>query len=233
MDGISLFERYSIKSARIKEDERWTCMSGAGASFQCSGLHNSQEWEEVTIRCQFMNCSSGWSAPWVQVSRSPWPISDSPNVTTSLVEKNSRGRPDQLWLVVTLGESEIDELDRETLTQGAPGPAAQLCSIEDPTFHCACISKLYNEAWGLQSNKVARRGEAHLGCKFHDRRGRSQIHPMSPPAKVDQVILSTRLVATWRNQGLASLIVKLAHKILLALTSKFVRLKTTRFIVNF
>ncbi|CDH52141.1 predicted protein [Lichtheimia corymbifera JMRC:FSU:9682] len=39
--------------------------------------------------------------------------------------------------------------------------------------------------WGLQSNKVARWGEAHLGCKFHDRRGHSQIHPMSPPAKVE------------------------------------------------
>ncbi|CDH59879.1 predicted protein [Lichtheimia corymbifera JMRC:FSU:9682] len=40
--------------------------------------------------------------------------------------------------------------------------------------------------WGLQSNKVARRGEAHLVCKFHDRRGHSQIHPMSPPAKVEK-----------------------------------------------
>ncbi|CDH48388.1 predicted protein [Lichtheimia corymbifera JMRC:FSU:9682] len=39
----------------------------------------------------------------------------------------------------------------------------------------ACISKLYNETWGLQSNKVARRGEAHLGCKFHDQPRRSQI----------------------------------------------------------
>ncbi|CDH59594.1 predicted protein [Lichtheimia corymbifera JMRC:FSU:9682] len=54
--------------------------------------------------------------------------------------------------------------------------------------------------WGLQSNKVARRGEAHLGCKFHDRRGHSQDHPMSPPAKLNLVDLlnffSTRLVVT-------------------------------------
>ncbi|CDH61086.1 predicted protein [Lichtheimia corymbifera JMRC:FSU:9682] len=42
----------------------------------------------------------------------------------------------QLWLVATLGESEIAEPDRETCTQGAPDPAAQLCSIEDPTLHC-------------------------------------------------------------------------------------------------
>ncbi|CDH54119.1 predicted protein [Lichtheimia corymbifera JMRC:FSU:9682] len=49
-------------------------------------------------------------------------------------------------------------------------------------YEGACISKLFNETWGLQSNKVARWGEAHLGCKFHDRRGQSQIHPMSPPA---------------------------------------------------
>ncbi|CDH56829.1 predicted protein [Lichtheimia corymbifera JMRC:FSU:9682] len=41
----------------------------------------------------------------------------------------------------------------------------------------ACISKLYNETWGLQSNKVARRG---------DRRGHSQIHSMSPSAKVEK-----------------------------------------------
>ncbi|CDH56212.1 predicted protein [Lichtheimia corymbifera JMRC:FSU:9682] len=41
-----------------------------------------------------------------------------------------------LWLVVTLGESEIGHDDRETSTQGALDPAAQLCSIGDPTFHC-------------------------------------------------------------------------------------------------
>ncbi|CDH58687.1 predicted protein [Lichtheimia corymbifera JMRC:FSU:9682] len=30
----------------------------------------------------------------------------------------------------------IGELDRETCTQGALQPDTQLCSIEDPTFHC-------------------------------------------------------------------------------------------------
>ncbi|CDH58443.1 predicted protein [Lichtheimia corymbifera JMRC:FSU:9682] len=51
-------------------------------------------------------------------------------------KKNSRGRPDRLWLVVTMGESENGHDDRETCTQGALDPAAQLCSIIDPTFHC-------------------------------------------------------------------------------------------------
>ncbi|CDH56799.1 predicted protein [Lichtheimia corymbifera JMRC:FSU:9682] len=57
----------------------------------------------------------------------------------------------------------------------------------------ACISKLYNEAWGLQWNKVARLGEAHLGCKFHDQ---PLIHPMSPPAsskKIQEVDLRSTL----------------------------------------
>ncbi|CDH55796.1 predicted protein [Lichtheimia corymbifera JMRC:FSU:9682] len=71
----------------------------------------------------------------------------------------------------------------------------------------ACISKLYNETWGPQSNKVARRAEAHLGCKFHDQPRHSQIHPMSPPAKVDRVDLlnffSTRLVVTLGESGIA------------------------------
>ena len=39
----------------------------------------------------------------------------------------------------------------------------------------ACISKLYNETWGLQSNKVARRGRKRILSKFHDRARRSQI----------------------------------------------------------
>ncbi|CDH48690.1 predicted protein [Lichtheimia corymbifera JMRC:FSU:9682] len=58
------------------------------------------------------------------------------NVTTSLVEKNSRGRPEPLWLVVTLGESENGHDDRETCTQGALHPDEQYCSIKEPTFHC-------------------------------------------------------------------------------------------------
>ncbi|CDH59796.1 predicted protein [Lichtheimia corymbifera JMRC:FSU:9682] len=57
------------------------------------------------------------------------------NVTTSLVEKNSRGRPRSLWLVVTFGESENGHDDRETCTQGALHPDEQLCSMKDPTFH--------------------------------------------------------------------------------------------------
>ncbi|CDH54956.1 predicted protein [Lichtheimia corymbifera JMRC:FSU:9682] len=42
----------------------------------------------------------------------------------------------RLWLVLTFGESEIGHDDRETSTQGALDPDEQLCSIEDPTFHC-------------------------------------------------------------------------------------------------
>ncbi|CDH59795.1 predicted protein [Lichtheimia corymbifera JMRC:FSU:9682] len=52
------------------------------------------------------------------------------------LKKNLRGRPDRLWLVVTLGESENGHDDRETCTQGALHPSAQLCLIEDPTLHC-------------------------------------------------------------------------------------------------
>ncbi|CDH54656.1 predicted protein [Lichtheimia corymbifera JMRC:FSU:9682] len=55
-------------------------------------------------------------------------------------KKNSRGRPDSIWLVVTLGESENGHDDRETCTQGALHPDEQLCSIEDPTFHCRISS---------------------------------------------------------------------------------------------
>ncbi|CDH56619.1 predicted protein [Lichtheimia corymbifera JMRC:FSU:9682] len=51
-------------------------------------------------------------------------------------KKNSRGRPGSLWLVVTLRDSENGHDDRETFTQGALHPDEQLCSIEDPTFHC-------------------------------------------------------------------------------------------------
>ncbi|CDH55622.1 predicted protein [Lichtheimia corymbifera JMRC:FSU:9682] len=55
-------------------------------------------------------------------------------------KKNSRGRPyDLLWLVVTLGESENGERDRETCTQGALHPGEQLCSIKEPTFHCKLV----------------------------------------------------------------------------------------------
>ncbi|CDH53729.1 predicted protein [Lichtheimia corymbifera JMRC:FSU:9682] len=72
----------------------------------------------------------------MQVSRSSWPISDSPNVTTSQIQKKVlEVDPIPLWLAVTLGESEIGHDDRETCTQGAPHHAAQLCSIEDPMFH--------------------------------------------------------------------------------------------------
>ncbi|CDH53385.1 predicted protein [Lichtheimia corymbifera JMRC:FSU:9682] len=39
-----------------------------------------------------------------------------------------------------IAKTGIDELDRETSTQGALDPAAQLCSIEDPTFHCRIFS---------------------------------------------------------------------------------------------
>ncbi|CDH55548.1 predicted protein [Lichtheimia corymbifera JMRC:FSU:9682] len=41
--------------------------------------------------------------------------------------------------------------------------------------------------WALQSNKVARLGEAHLGRKFHDQPRRSQNHPMSPPASSKKI----------------------------------------------
>ncbi|CDH59754.1 predicted protein [Lichtheimia corymbifera JMRC:FSU:9682] len=51
-------------------------------------------------------------------------------------KKFKRSTHDLLWLVLTLGESEIGEVDRETCTQGALHPDEQLCSIEDPTFHC-------------------------------------------------------------------------------------------------
>ncbi|CDH58277.1 predicted protein [Lichtheimia corymbifera JMRC:FSU:9682] len=50
--------------------------------------------------------------------------------------KKIRGRSDPLWLVVTLGETEISELDREISTQGALHLDEQYCSIEKPTFHC-------------------------------------------------------------------------------------------------
>ncbi|CDH56063.1 predicted protein [Lichtheimia corymbifera JMRC:FSU:9682] len=90
----------------------------------------------------------------------------------------------------------------------------------------ACISKLYNETWGVQSNKVARRGQAHLVCKFHDRRGHSQIHPMSPPASSKKFKRSTQdplwLAVTLRNLGSPSLIVELAPKVRSTPTSNFV-----------
>ncbi|CDH52717.1 predicted protein [Lichtheimia corymbifera JMRC:FSU:9682] len=63
------------------------------------------------------------------------------NVTTSLVEKKfKRSTQDLLWLVVTLGESENGHDDRETSTQDALHPAAQLCSMKEPTFHCRIFS---------------------------------------------------------------------------------------------
>ncbi|CDH54655.1 predicted protein [Lichtheimia corymbifera JMRC:FSU:9682] len=63
------------------------------------------------------------------------------NVTTSLVEKRfKRWTLDLLWLVVTLGKIENGHDDRETSTQGALHPDEQLCSIEDPTFHCRISS---------------------------------------------------------------------------------------------
>ncbi|CDH51217.1 predicted protein [Lichtheimia corymbifera JMRC:FSU:9682] len=62
-------------------------------------------------------------------------ILDSPNVTTSLVEKKfKRSTRDLLWLVVTLGESQNGHDDHETCTQGALYPDEQLCSIEGPVF---------------------------------------------------------------------------------------------------
>ncbi|CDH54458.1 predicted protein [Lichtheimia corymbifera JMRC:FSU:9682] len=53
------------------------------------------------------------------------------------------GRPLECFstkLVVTLGESENGHDYRETSTQGALDHAAQLCSIEEPTFHCGILS---------------------------------------------------------------------------------------------
>ncbi|CDH54034.1 predicted protein [Lichtheimia corymbifera JMRC:FSU:9682] len=44
--------------------------------------------------------------------------------------------PSSVWLVMTLRESEIDELDRETCTQGALDHDEQLCSMNDSAFHC-------------------------------------------------------------------------------------------------
>ncbi|CDH60244.1 predicted protein [Lichtheimia corymbifera JMRC:FSU:9682] len=61
------------------------------------------------------------------------------NVASSL-KKFKRSTLDPVWRVVTLGESEIVHDDRETSTQGALHLAAQLCSIEDPTFHCRIFS---------------------------------------------------------------------------------------------
>ncbi|CDH48450.1 predicted protein [Lichtheimia corymbifera JMRC:FSU:9682] len=83
------------------------------------------------------SCSSGSSAPWVQVSRSGLPILDFAMSPPVKVDRGSTSRIFfQLWLVVTLGESENGHDDRETSTQGALDHAAQLCSIEDHTFHC-------------------------------------------------------------------------------------------------
>ncbi|CDH60263.1 predicted protein [Lichtheimia corymbifera JMRC:FSU:9682] len=73
--------------------------------------------------------------------------------------------------------------------------------------------------------KLRRRGEAHLGCKFHDRRGRSQIHPMSPPAKLDRgvdLLNFFKLLATLRKLGLATTIVKLPQYMLSTQLSNFV-----------
>ncbi|CDH56954.1 predicted protein [Lichtheimia corymbifera JMRC:FSU:9682] len=71
----------------------------------------------------------------VQVSRSSWPFSDSPIVTTS----QSRSWVDLLNFFLAGGDIAkfgIGHDDRETSTQGALRPDEQLCSIEDPTFHC-------------------------------------------------------------------------------------------------
>ncbi|CDH55024.1 predicted protein [Lichtheimia corymbifera JMRC:FSU:9682] len=54
------------------------------------------------------------------------------NVTTSLVEKNSRGR---VWLVGDIVRFRIGQLDRETSTQGALEHDEQLCSIEESKLH--------------------------------------------------------------------------------------------------
>ncbi|CDH51045.1 predicted protein [Lichtheimia corymbifera JMRC:FSU:9682] len=61
------------------------------------------------------------------------------NVTTSQHGSTSCNQK-YFWSVATLGESENGHDDRETSTQGALDPAAQLCSIEDPTFHCRIFS---------------------------------------------------------------------------------------------
>ncbi|CDH53170.1 predicted protein [Lichtheimia corymbifera JMRC:FSU:9682] len=91
---------------------------------------------------------------------------------------------------------------------------------------CACISKLYNETWGLQSNNSARLGEAHLGCKFHDRRGQSRISQChhQPRRKKFKRSTSDPLwpVVTLRNLGLAISIVKLGQHTLSTTTSTFV-----------
>ncbi|CDH49291.1 predicted protein [Lichtheimia corymbifera JMRC:FSU:9682] len=87
------------------------------------------------------SCSAGWSAPWVQVSRSSSTVLDFAMSPPALSKKKrfKRSTQDRLWLVVTMGESEIGHDDRETSTQGALDHAAQLCSIEDPTFHCKVL----------------------------------------------------------------------------------------------
>ncbi|CDH60514.1 predicted protein [Lichtheimia corymbifera JMRC:FSU:9682] len=83
------------------------------------------------------SCATGRSAPCVEVSRSSWPFSDSPNVTTS----QSRKKIQEVDLRSTLAagdiaKSRIGEPDRETCTQGALHPDEQLRSIKDPRFHC-------------------------------------------------------------------------------------------------
>ncbi|CDH49488.1 predicted protein [Lichtheimia corymbifera JMRC:FSU:9682] len=57
--------------------------------------------------------------------------------------KSILGRPLEFFFDKAGGDiakSRIAELDRETSTQGALHPAEQLCSIEDPTFHCSIFS---------------------------------------------------------------------------------------------
>ncbi|CDH61575.1 predicted protein [Lichtheimia corymbifera JMRC:FSU:9682] len=101
------------------------------------------------------------------------------------------------------------------------------------------VSQIFTMRRGVfNRTELLVRGEAHLVCKFHDRRGHSQIHPMSPPASSKKKISRGRpvplwLVVTLRNLGLASLIVKLGQHTLSTTTNNFVRLKTPRFIVKF
>lgn len=70
-----------------------------------------------------------------------------------------------------------------------------------------CISKLYNQPWGLYENNVARRGQRKHVCKLHDRCCQSQISQMLPPAKLDRGhhllnFSQRRLLRWWRHCSL-------------------------------
>ncbi|CDH58080.1 predicted protein [Lichtheimia corymbifera JMRC:FSU:9682] len=52
-----------------------------------------------------------------------------------------------------IAKSRIVEVDRETCTQGALHSDEQLCSIEDPTFHCKSASSALSGSTYLTMNK--------------------------------------------------------------------------------